>query len=331
MQSFIFRTVSLLVFLFLLAGCGGGGGGSRMASTSPPQPVDPMITDLINTLSALSQHETTATYAPDLIAKIPGESNLRLVPCNGQSCQSADELGVTLSTFTYDVTKLTDVTFSSLPAISGIDMAEGEGPLPIAMGMTDLQSFGGWLDHSFFFADKQRISEWDGTGADPRGIVAVMAHSSGEPSGSLPSEQTFLPPGSLWGEAFWRGAMVGHVVSNTADFGTRVSGTAKLDYTFSIEYPFPDTEKFGPTMSLSFSQIQAMEGSTSRYPDIGYDRFTLDPDGSFVSQDATLQGSFYGPNQKEAGGVFQRDGISGAFGVDFIGIDTTGSAVPEEH
>ena len=326
MQSFIFRTVSLLVFLFLLAGCGGGGGG-MMAPTPPPdpgtRPVDSDIVDLINTLSALSQ------YATNPIAKIPGESDLHTVQCNGQSrCQSA-ELGVTLSTSTYDVTKLANMTFRSLPAIGGIDnMAEGEGPMPIAMGTTDLQSFGGWLKHSFFFADK---SEWDGLGADPREFVAVMAHSSGEPSGSLPSEQTLLPPGSLWGEAFWRGAMVGHVVSNTADFGTRVSGTAKLDYTFSIEYPFPDTEKFGPTMSLSFSQIQAMEGSTSRYPDIGYDRFTLDPDGSFVSQDATLQGSFYGPNQKEAGGVFQRDGISGAFGVDFIGIDTTGSAVPEEH
>ena len=40
-------------------------------------------------------------------------------------------------------------------------------------------------------------------------------------------------------------------------------------------------------------------------------------DGAFTHRDApddTISGRFFGPNEEEVGGVFERDGAAGAFG-----------------
>ena len=37
-------------------------------------------------------------------------------------------------------------------------------------------------------------------------------------------------------------------------------------------------------------------------------------DGLFEADDGSMWGAFFGPEQEEVGGVFERDGMTGAFG-----------------
>lgn len=117
------------------------------------------------------------------------------------------------------------------------------------------------------------------------------------------------------GRATWRGAMTGRVRSN----GTPLSGDSLLEYDFS-----------GSTLDLALDHILVSDPDTSY---AGSSRFVwedlrVNADGSFYipgyenDKENTplhptlgyVDGDFYGPNGVEAAGVFERDGVVGAFG-----------------
>ena len=119
------------------------------------------------------------------------------------------------------------------------------------------------------------------------GIRFAMPVSLGDGSGSNP----------LTGSATWTGAMTGVKVGSSS-LGAEVTGDAAL------------TADLGAaTLDLAFTNI-AEWGSGVRSADIRWQGVPMQ-DGAF--QSTGLDGRFYGPGHEEAGGVFERNGIAGAF------------------
>ena len=127
-------------------------------------------------------------------------------------------------------------------------------------------------------------------------------------------------PTAAQGSATWRGAMVGH----TREDGIEVAGDSLLQYDFSDD-----------TLDLTLSEIGASLRSAVRRGEsyAGPESFTWsdlvqNDDGSFYIRGhgndragtslhpelGYVDGDFYGPAAEEFAGVFERDGVVGAFG-----------------
>ncbi len=146
--------------------------------------------------------------------------------------------------------------------------------------------YGGWMDHSFFFVSGV-------TARDPateKESFGTFLHSMGNATGANP----------VSGGATWKGAMAGFDVSDTADRGNLIEG----DATVTID----DFEQ--PVVDVALTGLRDRNADRDR-ASITWEGVPL-ADGAFAS--SGLQGQFYGPDHEEAGGVFLRDGISGAFG-----------------
>ena len=149
------------------------------------------------------------------------------------------------------------------------------------------------MEHSVFFTALIQ-GQWDG---DPYNSNQSMA--AGELSSTRPS-----------GDATWQGRMVGSLISET-NRGDKLQGDASLTYRL-------DTRSLGAT----FTAIQNLDRAAGPFlppvefsgvPVDGQGRFEQGPRGGSASQ-AWLHGAFYGPDHREAAGVFRSSNIVGAFG-----------------
>ena len=100
------------------------------------------------------------------------------------------------------------------------------------------------------------------------------------------------------GNATWTGAMVGVKVGGSS-LGAEVTGDAEMTANLAAS-----------SLDLAFTGI-AERGSGTTSPEIRWQGISM-RNGSF-SGSGRLQGRFYGSNHEEAGGVFERSGIAGAF------------------
>ena len=71
----------------------------------------------------------------------------------------------------------------------------------------------------------------------------------------------------------------------------------------------------GPRYRLQFTDI-ANAGTDERFGDMAWRSMAVEKGGfgQRNSPDDTISGRFYGPVEEEVGGIFERDGIAGAFG-----------------
>ena len=99
------------------------------------------------------------------------------------------------------------------------------------------------------------------------------------------------------GSATWTGAMAG-VKIGSSSLGAEVTGDAEMT-----------ADLAAASLDLAFTNIADTSGVLSN--DIRWQGVSMQ-NGSFNGSGG-LQGNFYGPNHEEAGGVFERDGIAGAF------------------
>ena len=118
-------------------------------------------------------------------------------------------------------------------------------------------------------------------------IRFVVPTSVGQGSGSNP----------VSGGVTWSGAMTGMRFGD-AGLGAEVSGDAAM--TVDLEEA---------SLDLAFTNIAEL-GSGTGVGDIGWQGVAMQ-EGGFRADG--LDGRFYGPAHEEAGGVFERDGIAGAF------------------
>ena len=99
------------------------------------------------------------------------------------------------------------------------------------------------------------------------------------------------------GSATWTGAMAG-VRIGSSSLGAEVIGDAEMT-----------ADLAAASLDLAFTNIADPSGDPSN--DIRWQGVSMQ-NGSFNGSGG-LQGNFYGPDHEEAGGVFERDGIAGAF------------------
>ena len=144
----------------------------------------------------------------------------------------------------------------------------------------NIEEYGAWGEHQAFLVR--------GVEAEAEGInrISYFAFSGGRFSESNPV--------GVMGTATWRGAMVG-------ESGDKfLSGDSTLVYDFSAA-----------TIDVRLSGIRDWN-TPQTYPDLVWEGLDV-RDGTFTDR-YSIHGSFYGPNHQEAGGVFDRRSITGAFG-----------------
>ena len=158
----------------------------------------------------------------------------------------------------------------------------------------DYEAWGGWLEHSLFAARLTRFADDAGSSG---GASAVFGYSLGYSSGENPGAE---------GSARWEGLILGRDLGASPGRGQAVRGDADVTVEFGAAAIAAD---------VAFTGIVNIETGAA-LTDMGWRGLAVE-DGGFARRNApgdTVSGRFYGPGEEEVGGVFERDGIAGAFG-----------------
>ncbi len=171
----------------------------------------------------------------------------------------------------------------------GIEIAKGRGKA----GDTDVEYYRARMNGASFSLAQ---AMWDRPGnGDPAGRLGIAGAE----------RLTGTPPGNM--SASWSGLMVG-APKDGAFHDNVLVGDANLTYTYS------DT---GGMIDAAFSNIvdleQRMAHST---PSVRFDDVPVAPNGSYRKGGAgnRIHGGFFGSGRDETAGVFEKEGIIGAFG-----------------
>ena len=160
---------------------------------------------------------------------------------------------------------------------------------------TDVEVYGGWMQYAFFATQADLFTN----PADPnRGYTRVKAYAVGESPG--------VNPILAGGSAQWSGLMLGRDLAVGSDRGQALQGDATIHVQFGAARMEADVQ---------FSGIAVIESGAAR-PDMAWRGMTVEA-GAFEhyeSPSERIRGRFYGPDQQEAGGIFERGTITGAFG-----------------
>lgn len=214
------------------------------------------------------------------------------ISCSGPVCRvSVGGISDTFSLFDTDSSDRADAVSQQIGEKRGAKIAEDAARISTAGITADVNSYGAWLTHSQFAATKYNI-----VGSDYDELLGVGMFAAG----SVGDESYFSPPGG----AEWHGILVGVDVSNTSTQGDFVQGDAALRI----------DNLWRPAVDVVFTDIVNVETGTRhrsmvwRGLPLNGPRFRAGHDGNMI------QGTFYGNRHQEAGGVFERDRIVGAFG-----------------
>ena len=159
----------------------------------------------------------------------------------------------------------------------------------------DAHVYGGWLDHSLFATESALLKS---DRFPDQGATVALSYSFGFSTGENPS--------AAEGSARWEGLMLGRDMSASPSRGQVIRGDADVTVEFGGT---------GMTADVEFTDIANTE-TGERRDDMTWRGMTVEK-GGFARRNAvddTISGRFYGPNEEEVGGVFERDGVAGAFG-----------------
>ena len=156
------------------------------------------------------------------------------------------------------------------------------------------EAYGGWLEHSIFGT---RLTLFTEEAGPSQGASFVSSYSLGNSSGENPSAE---------GSARWEGLMLGRDMRASTGRGQVIRGDADVTVDFGSS---------AITADVAFTDIVNIETGVAQN-DMAWRGMALE-EGGFARQtapDDTISGRFYGPGEEEVGGVFERNGIAGAFG-----------------
>ena len=156
------------------------------------------------------------------------------------------------------------------------------------------EAYGGWLEHSLFGA---RLTLFTDEAGPSRGASVISSYSLGSSTGENPSAE---------GSARWEGLMLGRDMRASAGRGQVIRGDADVTVDFGSS---------AITADVAFTDIVNIETGEAQN-DMAWRGMVVE-EGGFARQtapDDTISGRFYGPGEEEVGGVFERNGIAGAFG-----------------
>ena len=283
--------LSFSLIMLLLAGCGGGSGGM---GNRPPVAPEATATDLRTTIAEIGQAANNL-----IMSDLQTTPRSRVAPnervaanCQGTYCSpepSWSEPG-------YSVAELSviapDATLRIGAPQYGVNNGDISGqasyraPDEDEDWSLDYRVYGGWLSKNFFGVERGR---WRGRAiyGSIEGLEALIAYSAGEASGSNP----------VTGSAEWTGLVV--ALDRTAPDAS-VQGKAALAYDFG-----------GNTLDVLFSNLRGAR----TYGDLSWTDLAV-THGRFShgSGANSINGTFYGNEHEEVGGVFERSNLVGAFG-----------------
>ena len=184
-----------------------------------------------------------------------------------------------------------DIELEVLPERNGVRLVVERGSSETA----DVTVFGGWMEHAFFASQANLFT--DETNPN-HGSSVHYSYALGNSAGRNPT----VPEGG----AHWSGFVVGRDSSVTSSLDSVVQGDARI----SVR-----TGSSGMRADVRFTGLTNARTGMS-YDDMMWNDLAVAA-GGFAGQaaaDDTIRGRFYGPNQEEAGGIFERAGVAGAFG-----------------
>lgn len=291
MKHFYLGAITLSVGL-LLSACGGGGGNGPaldVGETPGDSPVTPnqvrtQFAELGRMADQLRMSALRVWYGPSAGTTV-GADCFEAARCT----PATDEFGLIFTPETLGAIPR-DAAIQGRGTRQGVPLVEYSGTSNTVLEFGSLQrptsvdyrTLGGWMDYNFF-----TVNLWE---FDRVGWRLWNAASVGVKSGSNP----------VSGSAIWTGAMVGraHDPRDVERPLATVMGDARLIFDFVQN-----------DIDVALTGIQAEDGTA--YPDIAADNLAVQ-DGVFGG--GGFQGSFYGPNHEEVGGLFERNQIVGAFG-----------------
>lgn len=118
--------------------------------------------------------------------------------------------------------------------------------------------------------------------------------SFGLPAGTNPSEGVLSWSGTLFGADVSESDARGHTILGDVEISIADMLNPRVDIAFTN---LLDIDANAPRSSMTWSDVELNDGA-----------FVVD------EEDNRLEGTFFGESHQEVGGVFQRDGISGAYG-----------------
>ena len=271
----------------LLSGCGGGGNGPPTGmpgggGADPPPAEVP--------LDRLSQSADTLLVS-DVVVHT-GFGSIRIQSdCSGATC-TLDLLGESETMALSDLFEGSDG--EERPAATetyrGVSLARWPD-IYADDDLGDFEGYAGWLEHNVFVAGHTTMHE-EGIGE----VSVPFSMSFGDATGTNPT--------TAGGGATWSGVMAGTEMGATASRLIEVRGDADLTVA-----DFAD-----PSLAVAFTNIEDL-GTGAPRDDMTWSGIPLTDGGFGTGSDGnSIQGSFYGPDHGEAGGVFERDLVFGAFG-----------------
>ena len=290
------RVVFVLAALALTA-CGGGGGGSPVASMSAPssantsaeleefralvggEPINLTSAQISNALRARQGAADRFLATDGISLSLSGIPSRVAVTCAGAIC-SGD--GMAFSPADLD---FSDQSYVAVMTRNGVSMTAGASRTASGEDGTDLsaESYGGWLKHNAFLVARDSLVGADNVAQS----VDIFALSIGRESGSNP----------VSGSATWVGTMAG---MDTADVQI-LHGDTELTADFASS-----------NVDVAFTGIY--DEDSQRRANILWDDVPMTSNGFASLAQGRIDGTFYGPDHAEVGGIFERDSIVGAFG-----------------
>ena len=229
----------------------------------------------------------------DALGYRAGATTAERVPtvCREASCSLG--FGRVFSTKNFSTS---NVDLEVLPGRNGVRLVVERGDSEGAnVNDTDVTVFGGWMQHGFFASQANLFTDKENPNY---GTTVFYSYTLGNGAGENPA----APEGG----AQWRGFVVGRDSSVTSSLESVIQGDAAV----SVKM-----EQSGMQADVTFTDLSnAHTGAT--YGDMNWTGMAV-KDGGFARRGAvgdTIEGNFYGPNQEEVGGIFERSGIAGAFG-----------------
>lgn len=309
----LFVRALVLSAAVLLSACGGGSGGtSLMPRQLPEQPPmeSPQSRSIRTTLEKIARGADSLIVSDLMFQPTNREPGQFVGPpsvpllrgqtfCSGDTCTTSTFRGNRLSEINVSDSHELDPAYNyqRIGTVRGVAIGQFSGSETTEAGLDlSVTGFGGWLEHSYFTTS---IGAIVGGGAiDGRNVNGWgSAWSLGDATGTNP----------VSGSATWTGVMVGGDVSTDREQGNRIQGDATLTFDFAQA-----------DLDIAFTNIQDLETSRSRevhHRDIVWQNVPVQ-NGRFQSgfDRSSIQGTFYGPNHEEVGGVFEAREIMGAFG-----------------
>ena len=182
------------------------------------------------------------------------------------------------------------VELEVLPDRNGVRLVAERG----SSKTSDATVFGGWMDSSFFASQANLVKD---EGNPNHGAMLFYSYAVGRAAGENPA---------VAGRAAWRGFVVGREASAVSGLDSVVMGDAVI----AVE-----AGPAGLMADIAFTGL-ANAHTGAAWDDMAWTGLAVSS-GAFGRRDAAddrIEGRFFGPQGAEAGGIFERAGIAGAFG-----------------